>query len=32
MTLVRGTAPSEAETAIVASYLADLEAPEEVAA
>lgn len=32
MTLVRGTAPSEAETEIVASYLADLEAPEEVAA
>lgn len=32
MTLVRGTAPSEAETGIVTSYLADLETPEEVAA
>ena len=32
MRLVRGTAPSEAETGIVASYLADIEAPEEVAA
>ena len=27
-----GTAPSEAETGIVASYLIDLEAPEEAAA
>lgn len=32
ITLVRGTAPSEAESGIVASYLTELEAPEEVAA
>jgi exonuclease SbcD len=32
MMLVRGAAPSEAESGIVASYLAGLDAPEEVAA
>jgi exonuclease SbcD len=32
MTLVRGTAPSEAESGIVTTWLAALDAPEEVAA
>lgn len=32
MTLVRGSAPSDAESGLIASYLAELDAPAEVAA